>query len=75
MRNIQSEGPCTRCVCRRRRRRFFFFSAHTSLKTMRLKIDIAKERERERVSRQTIIFGKHIRALELDRKAFFSKKF
>lgn len=53
---------------------FLFFSAHTSLETMRLKIDIAKERERERVSRQTIIFGKHIRALELDRKAFFSKK-
>lgn len=25
---------------------FLFFSAHTSLKTMRLKIDIAKERER-----------------------------
>ena len=39
---------------------FLFFSAHTSLETMRLKIDIAKERERERVSRQTIIFGKHI---------------
>jgi hypothetical protein len=53
---------------------FLFFSAHTSLKTMRLKIDIAKERERERVSRQTIIFGKHIHALELDREKFFSKK-